>query len=94
MMILAALTGAVLGMRFRVLVLIPAIGLCIVLVAAFGAVRGMGLAHTATMVIASEAALQLSYLVGALLRFAIAGTRLSGSASFAPKHNPREEIAQ
>jgi hypothetical protein len=76
------LIGAALGMRFKVLILVPAFGL--LLVVTLAAARAHGSAAPAFFVTAALAfaGLQIGYLCGALMRFylrANAGGRLPRS---------------
>jgi hypothetical protein len=76
--ICCALIGAVLGLRYKVLVLVPAIG-CALLVTL---VTGIARAEGAWAILAASAAVatvvQIGYLAGTLTRFTVAGTRRAG----------------
>jgi hypothetical protein len=72
----AILIGAVLGLRFKVLILAPAI------VFGSAATLGIGMAHSHSIwfvslaIVLAITALQLGYLAGAVIRFVIAGIRV------------------
>jgi hypothetical protein len=65
--LMAVLTGLVLGLRFRMLVLLPAIcgGLAIIVVD--GTARGDGFPQLAFVTVATAAALQLGYFLGSVV---------------------------
>jgi hypothetical protein len=73
------LTGVVLGLRFKVFALIPAVGVLFVFVAVSGAVAGRGIWGIAGSIILLAAVLQVGYLCGVLLRFALFGRRDSST---------------
>jgi hypothetical protein len=75
--ILSILVGAVLGMRLKVSILIPAIGFLIAGIAAIGAVRGDGVSSIATAAILAVVSLQLGYLAGSTTRFVTVASRLA-----------------
>jgi hypothetical protein len=73
------LAGAVLGLRFKVLILVPAIGLSVVVVAmANGIVLGESAWRLALVVVVAATSIQLGYVLGtvAQLFFAWAGSAL------------------
>jgi hypothetical protein len=70
-----ALAGAVLGMRYKVLALVPAIGLAVLVVLILGIGRGDGGWTILGAAVAAATALQVGYLAGTLTRFAVAGAR-------------------
>jgi len=72
LLLLVFLIGAVLGMRFRVLVLIPAIGFLFVTILAACVIRAES--HSITITVAALAAgcLQIGYLGGVVTRYATA----------------------
>jgi hypothetical protein len=69
-----ALTGGVLGLRFKVLVLVPAIGLALVVTVFVGIARGDGDWAILGTAAAVATVLQIGYLAGTLARFAIGGS--------------------
>jgi hypothetical protein len=75
LLLLALLIGAVLGMRFKVLVLIPAIGLIVPAIVAAGMIRGESVASLAVIAIVAGSCLQIGYLAGAVTRYATAAAR-------------------
>jgi hypothetical protein len=83
--ILSLLAGLILGQRFKVLVLVPAIPLALLLAVGTGITRADGFWWTALMAVAGCTALQIGYLLGLAIRplpvIGRAGrTSLSGSA--------------
>jgi hypothetical protein len=76
------LVGAVLGLRFKVLILVPAIGLLVVVASASGIVLGESLWRLALVVVVAATAIQLGYVSGtvAQLFFAWAGSALGSKA--------------
>jgi hypothetical protein len=70
-----ALAGAVLGLRFKVLVLVPAIALAVLTVVVGGVARADGAWAIVGAAAAVATVLQIGYLAGTLTRFAIAGAR-------------------
>ena len=68
MMTLICLLGAVLGQRFKVLVLVPGMAVVLPFLAATGIVRADPLGQIAIAVIFAAVSLQLGYLAGITLR--------------------------
>jgi hypothetical protein len=75
LLLLAVLVGAVLGMRFKVFVLIPAIGLTLPTILAAGMISRESLASFAVTAILAGTCLQIGYLAGAVARYATAAAR-------------------
>lgn len=73
--LLAFLTGTVLGMRFKVLILIPAIGLASIATL----VDGIAHSHSASVILIASAlasiCLQIGYLCGIITRYVFAVAR-------------------
>jgi hypothetical protein len=88
LLLLAILVGAVLGMRFRVLVLIPAIGLTVATILAAGMIRGESVASFAITAILAGSGLQIGYLAGAIARYATAPGRTGRRHGDEPKAAP------
>lgn len=59
--------GSALGLRFKVLVLIPALAVVFVAIAAIGLVDGNSIAAIAIAVVVAGSCLQVGYLVGAIV---------------------------
>jgi predicted neutral ceramidase superfamily lipid hydrolase len=81
MMILALislLAGAALGMRFKVLVLVPAIGFILLVAAGTGLGRGDSLGTVLLMAAAAVTSLQIGYFGGGIIRYVMATTRMGG----------------
>ena len=78
------LFGAVLGLCFRVVILIPIILLVVAAVAGIGLAFGMSAGPTVLAMVVAATALQLGYLGGSVARFAAekfnSDTRTSGAA--------------
>jgi hypothetical protein len=65
--VLVFLTGALLGMRFKVLVLIPAIGLAVIAVLWIGILRGDNASIVFIWAMLAGSCLQIGYLCGIAL---------------------------
>jgi hypothetical protein len=79
-LILALLTlavGVVLGLRFRVLILIPAIACGLPLGFAIGLARTEAIGPAIVMAATALAGLQIGYLTGAIFRYGVGTERLS-----------------
>lgn len=77
LMLLAFLIGAVLGMRFKVLVLIPAIGFVLIAVLAGCFVGGESISITMATAVFAASCLQIGYLGGVATRYTTALARTS-----------------
>jgi hypothetical protein len=75
LMISGTLLGAVLGLRFKVLVLLPAIIIGTVSLAAVAFLHGNAVSTTAFAMMAWALALQFGYLTGLFTRFVLAVSR-------------------
>jgi hypothetical protein len=73
----ALLVGAVLGMRFKVLILLPAIVASFLVIGAVGIGSSTGLGFVALAAIVAATCLQLGYLIGVALRHAVGLARAS-----------------
>lgn len=71
------LVGMVLGQRFKVLVLVPAIALTLPLTIAAGLLRADPLGAIVVLAVASIASLQIGYLAGTGLRYLMSAARAS-----------------
>jgi hypothetical protein len=76
LIILSTLTGAILGMRFKIFILVPAIVLLAAFALGIGIARGDGLESFLLALALGITALQIGYLGGAVTRFVIAGARV------------------
>lgn len=65
------LLGAVLGMRFKVLVLIPAVGFILISIAIGGVVHGDAVSVMLIAAVLGLGCLQLGYLCGAVARYSM-----------------------
>ena len=66
--VLALLIGTLLGLRFNILLLVPAIVTVLIVLFAGGLARGHGLASAALVTFIAASGLQIGYLCGALVR--------------------------
>jgi hypothetical protein len=66
--VLSALCGALIGLRFGVVALLPAAAASLVLIAGGGLILGAGLAHIALAFVIAAVTLQLGFLGGAAFR--------------------------
>lgn len=78
--LLSLLTGMVLGLRFKVLILVPAIG-CALFIALIVGVARAEVLWPAAMAAAGVASVQIGYLAGIGLRYFLAASRMSGLRS-------------
>jgi hypothetical protein len=79
--LISLLAGMVLGQRFKVLAVVPAIaGLSLVAIG-YGIAYSEGLERTALLAALAVASLQIGYLVGVAIRYSLAATRASGLRS-------------
>jgi hypothetical protein len=75
LLILSMLVGGVLGMRLRVLILIPAIGFAFAGIGGIGAARGDAPSLVAVAMILAAISLEVGYLAGSATRLVLAATR-------------------
>lgn len=80
-----ALTGAALALRFRVLILIPAIGLASAASFAGGVARGDSTSAILTAVVIAAVSLQIGYVCGIVVQHAIAAARALNSHAMQPR---------
>ena len=73
--LLAFLLGAVLGMRFKVFILIPAIGLIFIAILAGAVARGNGMAGTLIAAVLASSSVQIGYVLGIIARYSVAFAR-------------------
>lgn len=69
------LTGALLGMRFKVLILIPAVGIAVIAVLWVGVLRGDGAIAILLATALAWAGLEFGYICGSAARYGIALAR-------------------
>jgi hypothetical protein len=77
--LLSGFLGFALGLRFKVLVLLPAAIAVLAAAACEGIARGSGVSATAIVVAASETSLQMGYLLGVGYLVAVAGGHRSAT---------------
>jgi hypothetical protein len=78
------LLGAALSMRFKVLILVPAITLAFITVVTVGLAGGNGFFTIAIAAVLASGCLQLGYLFGAFARFGAVSAR-SAKSSLRPQ---------
>jgi len=78
---MAIIIGALLGLRFKVLILVPAIVIGAVTTLGIGMAHGASVWVTLLAAILTITALQMGYLGGAVTRFVIAGVRVRKDSS-------------
>lgn len=71
------LTGALLGMRFKVLILIPAAGIALISILSVGFFRGDGASAILLCAALAWAGLEAGYLCGSATRYGIVRARRS-----------------
>ncbi len=76
LLLLSILIGAVLGLRLKVTILIPAIVLAVVGLACIGAARGDAFSSIALVMVLAAISLELGYLGGSASRFVMSPERL------------------
>lgn len=72
LLLLVLLIGALLGMRFKVLVLIPAMGFLFMAILAECVIRAESLSFTIAAVVLAVSSLQIGYLGGVVTRYTAA----------------------
>jgi hypothetical protein len=77
LMLICLLLGAVLGQRFRVLVMIPGMAVVLPLIAAAGVMRADPYGQIAIALMVAAVSLQLGYLAGIALRHLLVLLRAS-----------------
>lgn len=75
LIILSSLTGVVLGLRFKVLILVPAMVLVAAVTIGIGIAHGDGLWSLLLETVLTITALQVGYLGGTIVHFVIVGAR-------------------
>jgi hypothetical protein len=78
--IIHVLAGAALGLRFKVMILVPALTLTMLFAAMVGVTRGDQFWSIAVAMILLGTAIQVGYLVGILIRAKIASVRAQQTA--------------
>ena len=76
LVLLAFLTGAALGMRFKVFILFPAIGLALIAILAAGIARSDNVSAILIAAVLASTALQIGYLCGIATRYSVALARV------------------
>jgi hypothetical protein len=88
--IVCSLVGAVLGLRFRIMILWPATVIGLIAITSFDVARGAPLAALGLEAAIAITAIQVGYLCGAALRLAFAANRITANRDPA-SHQPQEE---
>jgi hypothetical protein len=89
LVLFSLLVGAVLGIRLKVLVLVPAIGFFVIAIAGIGVARGDAFSTIASAIALTVVAIQLGYLGGSATRFVLVAARVSRRYKIhspAPRH--------
>ncbi len=73
--IMTTLIGAMLGLRFKVLILVPAIVTSFLAIFGIGIAHGVGLWASLLATLLTITTLQIGYLAGAAVRFGVARAR-------------------
>src|ERR1700674_5438108 len=76
-LIISSLAGMVLGQRFKVLILLPAVGVAVIAATGAGIARGDQFWSIVLLAIAVTVALQMGYLIGTGIRSLLAAGRAS-----------------
>jgi|HubBroStandDraft_3_1064219.scaffolds.fasta_scaffold64624_2 hypothetical protein len=76
--LISLLAGMVLGQRFKVLAVVPAIAAWLLVAIGFGIAHSEGLGLTVLLAALAVASLQIGYLVGVAIRYSLAAARTSG----------------
>lgn len=76
--LISLLAGMVLGQRFKVLAVVPAIAASSMVAIGFGIAHFEGLGRTVLLAALAVASLQIGYLVGVAIRYSLAAARTSG----------------
>jgi hypothetical protein len=73
--IVFALIGSVLGLRFKVMVLVPTIAISLIAIVIFNVVLGSGIWMAVIETVIAVTLVQVGYLCGAVIRLFLAGSR-------------------
>jgi hypothetical protein len=76
--LISLLAGMVLGQRFKVLAVVPAMAVSSLVAIGFGMARSEGLGGTVLLAALAVASLQIGYLAGVAIRYSLAAARTSG----------------
>jgi hypothetical protein len=76
--LISLLAGMVLGQRFKVLAVVPAMAAWLLVAIGFGIAFSEGFGRTVLLAALSVASLQIGYLAGVAIRYSLAATRTSG----------------
>jgi hypothetical protein len=72
LILLVTFLGAVFGMKFRVFILIPAIGFALIVILAHGIARGTSVSGILIAVLIAASCLQVGYIFSIVARYGIA----------------------
>ncbi len=92
LMLLIFLIGAVLGMRFRVLVLSPAIGLILAAILAGSVVRADSALDFAAAALLAATCLQIGYLGGVATRYGLVAAYSGHRLEELPENTPAPQV--
>jgi hypothetical protein len=79
--LIGILFGALLGLRFKVLIFVPAIFVAVAIVAVSGAPRGDDIVWLVLTMIAVAASLQVGYIAGCMLSSIVAAPRANNGVA-------------
>jgi len=79
--LISLLGGMVLGQRFKVLAVVPAIAISMLVAIGYGIAHSDGLGRTVLLAALAVASLQIGYLVGVAVRYSLAAAHTSGLRS-------------
>jgi hypothetical protein len=77
--LMTALCGMALGQRCKVVVILPVMAGVLPVAVCIGLAQGLSVWMTAMTYIAASASLQMGYLAGVCIRYALAAARLRGA---------------
>jgi hypothetical protein len=89
LMLIGVIVGAVLGLRFKVLVLAPVICIALVIVAVDGVARGDELWRLAVSMIGIGTAVQVGYVLGIVIQLLMDSARSSHHSTVSLPTSPR-----
>jgi hypothetical protein len=75
---ISLLAGMVLGQRFKVLAVVPAIAVSSLVAIGYGIAHSEGLGRTVLLAALAVASIQIGYLAGVAVRYSLAAARTSG----------------
>ena len=83
--ITCSLVGAILGLRFRIMILWPVIAIGLIAIISFDVAVGASLVVLVSEAAIAITAVQVGYLCGAALRLVLAGSRITRETPLPPR---------